>query len=68
VGLLAVLDGLADHRDARGAQELAQLGQVVARVEHGDAERALAGAALLRRPGAPLLLPAVPGALHPHRV
>ena len=45
VGLLAVLDGLPDHRDARGAQELAQLGEVLAVGQRGDAEGALAGPA-----------------------
>jgi hypothetical protein len=47
MGLVAVLDGLADHRDAGGAQELAQLGEVLAVRERGDAEGALLGAPLL---------------------
>ena len=57
VRLLAVLDDLADDGDARGAQQLAQLGEVVARLERGDAERALlrAPARLLRRPCGPRL-------------
>ena len=45
--LVAVLDGLADDRDARRAQQLAQLGEVVAVLEGGDAEGALLRPALL---------------------
>jgi len=40
-----MLDDLPDDRHARGAQELAQLGEVVAARQGGDAERALLGAA-----------------------
>jgi hypothetical protein len=48
--MLAALDDLSRDRDARGAQQLLQLGQLVAPGlasslrEHGDAQRALAGA------------------------
>ena len=48
VRLLAVLDDLPDDGDARGAQQLVQLGEVVAVRQRGDAERALLGASLLR--------------------
>ena len=44
--LLAVLDELADDRDARGAQELGELGQVVAVRHRRDRVGALLGAAL----------------------
>src|SRR3712207_7440856 len=39
--LLAVLDQLADHRDAGRAQQLLELGQVVAVGHHADAEGTL---------------------------
>jgi hypothetical protein len=42
--LLAVLDRLADDRHAGRVQELAQLAEIVALFERGDAERALPGA------------------------
>ena len=42
--LLAALDHLADDRHAGGAQQLAELGEVVALRQRGDAEGALAGA------------------------
>ena len=42
--LLAALDDLADDRHAGGAQQLAQLGEVVALRQRRDAERALARA------------------------
>ena len=54
VRLLAVLDHLAHDRHAGGAQQLAQLGEVVALGQRGDAERALARA-LARLPAAPCL-------------
>src|SRR3954451_15547222 len=41
--LLAVLDELADDRDAGGAQQLTELGEVVALGHRADAERALLG-------------------------
>ena len=44
--LVAVLDRLADDRHARGAQQLAQLGEVVALGQRGDAEGALLRASL----------------------
>ena len=40
--LIPVLDGLADNRDARRAQQLAQLGKVVDIAERPDAEGTLA--------------------------
>ena len=49
---LAVLDDLADDRDARRAQQLVQLGEVVALGQRGDAECALLGAPLARLAGA----------------
>ena len=49
VRLVAVLDGLADDGDARGAQQLAQLAEVVARLEGGDQVGALLGACPSRR-------------------
>ncbi len=48
VRLLAALDHLADDRHAGGAQQLAQLGEVVALGQRRDAERALARAVPLR--------------------
>ena len=45
--LLAVLDELADDGHAGGAQQLAQLGEVVALRHDADAERALLGAAAI---------------------
>ena len=45
--LLAALDQLADDRHARGAQQLAELRQILALGQRGDAERALTRA--LRR-------------------
>ena len=48
---LAVLDDLADDRDAGGAQQLAQLGEIVALGQRGDAERALLGAPRARFAG-----------------
>jgi hypothetical protein len=39
-----VLDRLPDDGDAGGPQQLAQLGEVVAALEHGDEERPLLGA------------------------
>jgi hypothetical protein len=61
VRLVAVLDDLAHDDAARGAQQLAQLGEVVAAVEHGDQEGALLGAggragchfSMVERPGRP---------------
>ena len=44
VGLVAALGHLARHRDARGAQQLAQLGQVRLVGPRGDQQRALARA------------------------
>ena len=44
VRLLAALDHLADDADAGGAQQLAELGEVVALRQRGDAEGALARA------------------------
>jgi hypothetical protein len=41
---VAVLDGLPDDGDAGRPQQLAQLGQVVAALEHGDEIRPLLGA------------------------
>jgi hypothetical protein len=43
-----MLDGLADDRHAGRAQQLAQLGEIVAVLERGDAERALLRAPLAR--------------------
>jgi hypothetical protein len=43
---VAVLDGLADGRDAGRPQQLAQLGEVVALRKGGDHERTLLGPAL----------------------
>ena len=40
-GLLAPLDHLADDRDAGGAQQLAELREVVALAQRADAEGAL---------------------------
>jgi hypothetical protein len=48
---ISVLDRLPDHGDARGAQKLLELGQVVALREGGDAEGALLGASPLLRAG-----------------
>ena len=45
VRALAVLDGLADHGDAGRAQQLLELGQVVALRQSGDQEGALLGPA-----------------------
>ena len=44
MGLVAMLDGLPDDRDAGGGQKLAQLGEVVARLQRGDDVGALLGA------------------------
>jgi hypothetical protein len=46
--LLAMLDQLSDDGDARGAQQLLELGEIAALLGDPDAERALLGAALLR--------------------
>src|SRR3954453_7201558 len=65
VRLVAVLDRLADRRDARRAQQLAQLGEVVALLQGADRERALLGAADGRAVGpARLGLSSVPSAFH----
>jgi len=45
---LLLLDELADDGDARGAKQLAQLGEVLRPLLGGDAERALARAPLAR--------------------
>jgi hypothetical protein len=47
VRLVAVLDRLPDDRDAGRAQQLAQLGEVLALLQGGDAEGALLRPALL---------------------
>ncbi len=63
--LLAVLDDLPDDRDTRRAQQLAQLGEVVAHFERGDAERALLRAALVGIAGRRVLADtALAGSLH----
>ena len=65
VRLLAVLDRLPDDRHAGRAQQLAQLGEVVAVLERGDAERALLRASLARLVlAATLADPAVSRLLH----
>ena len=43
--LVALLDQLADDGDAGGAQQLLELGEIVALGQRGDAERALLGPA-----------------------
>jgi hypothetical protein len=44
---LAVLDQLPDDSDARGAQELLELGEVVTVRHDADADRALCGSRLV---------------------
>ena len=67
--LIAVLDGLADHRDTRGTQQLAQFAEVVAVAQRTDAEGPLLGAALGLDIGiARRRTTAVPAALHHHPV
>src|SRR3954471_21073555 len=62
---LTVLHRLADRRDAGRAQQLAQLGEIVALLEGADRERALLGAAGGAAVGrARLGLSSVPGAFH----
>jgi hypothetical protein len=48
VRLLALLGQLADHSNAGGPQQLAQLGEVLGGRLGGDADRALARATLTR--------------------
>jgi hypothetical protein len=64
-----VLHGLTDDRDARGAQQLAQLGEILALGESGDEVGALLGARLraVRRERSDCG-PSVPAAFHeaPH--
>jgi hypothetical protein len=47
MGLVAVLHCLADDCYAGGAQQLLELGQILALGQRGDAERALLGAPFL---------------------
>jgi molybdate transport system substrate-binding protein len=65
MGQLAVLDHLADDRDARRAQQLAKLGEVVPLAERGDHEGTLTRApGLAGGAGAGLGGAAVPASLH----